>query len=111
MSDDDPMHPTIHDEYLVSLLDGKHYKVLTHHLTRLGYTAASYREKFGPLPITRWSLLQPPVGVPPSRIRRTSASDGTITRTSNSRNCWLLNGAGRAPNGSGARPHRVERFE
>lgn len=39
-------HPTIHDEYLVSLLDGERYKVLTHHLTRLGYTAASYREAF-----------------------------------------------------------------
>jgi predicted transcriptional regulator len=37
------VHPTVRDDYIVSLLDGKRYKVLTHHLTRLGYTAASYR--------------------------------------------------------------------
>lgn len=47
MSEDDPTHPTIYDGYLISLFDGKHYKVLTHHLSRLGYTAASYRERFG----------------------------------------------------------------
>ncbi len=46
MSEDGLAHPTIHGEYIVSLLDGEHYKVLTHHLTKLGYTAASYREKF-----------------------------------------------------------------
>jgi predicted transcriptional regulator len=34
-------------DYLISLEDGKHYKSLKRHLTRLGLTPEAYREKWG----------------------------------------------------------------
>lgn len=51
MSEDDPTHPTIYDGYLISLHDGKHYKVLTYHLSRLGYTAQAIERSSAFLPL------------------------------------------------------------
>ena len=38
---------SITDDYLVSMEDGKQYKALKRHLTKLGMTPADYREKWG----------------------------------------------------------------
>lgn len=40
-------HHTIHDDYLISLIDGKPYTLLKAHIRAHGYTAQSYREAFG----------------------------------------------------------------
>lgn len=34
-------------EFIISMIDGKKYKMLTRHLSMHGYTPESYREKFG----------------------------------------------------------------
>jgi predicted transcriptional regulator len=41
-----PTHPTIHEDYLISLIDGQHYVLLKKHLYKHGYTPESYREAF-----------------------------------------------------------------
>jgi predicted transcriptional regulator len=38
---------TIYPDYLVSLIDGSHFKVLTRHIRKHGYTDESYRVAFG----------------------------------------------------------------
>lgn len=38
---------SIKPDYLVSMIDGKQYKMLRRHLSRNGYTPESYREAFG----------------------------------------------------------------
>lgn len=38
---------SIKPDYLVSMIDGKHYKMLKRHLTLHGYTPESYRAAFG----------------------------------------------------------------
>lgn len=38
---------TIKPDYLISLIDGRRYKILRGHLRRHGYTPESYREAFG----------------------------------------------------------------
>jgi len=40
------LHPTIHDDHLISLIDGKPYVLLKPHLYKHGYTAQTYREAF-----------------------------------------------------------------
>jgi predicted transcriptional regulator len=40
-------HPTIHENYLISLIDGKRYTLLKHHIHAHGYTPEGYREAFG----------------------------------------------------------------
>jgi predicted transcriptional regulator len=42
-----PIKRSITPDYLISLEDGKHYKSLKRHLTRLGLTPEAYREKWG----------------------------------------------------------------
>jgi predicted transcriptional regulator len=42
-----PTKRSITPDYLISLEDGKHYKSLKRHLTRLGLTPEAYREKWG----------------------------------------------------------------
>lgn len=42
-----PRHPTIHDDHLISLIDGKPYVLLKAHIRVHGYTAQSYRDAFG----------------------------------------------------------------
>jgi predicted transcriptional regulator len=42
-----PIEETVHDDYIVSLEDGKHYKVLKRHLRKHGLTPAAYRLKWG----------------------------------------------------------------
>lgn len=44
------LRASIKPDYLVSMIDGKHYKMLKRHLTLHGYTPESYRSAFG-LPI------------------------------------------------------------
>lgn len=41
------MRKSIHDDYLISLLDGKRYKSLKRHLAGNGFTPQTYREEFG----------------------------------------------------------------
>lgn len=38
---------SIKPEFLVSMIDGKHYKMLRRHISQHGYTPESYRETFG----------------------------------------------------------------
>lgn len=42
-----PIEDTVHDDYIISLEDGKKYKVLTRHLRALGMTPEQYRRKWG----------------------------------------------------------------
>jgi predicted transcriptional regulator len=42
-----PIKKSITPDYLISLEDGKQYKSLKRHLTRLGLTPEAYREKWG----------------------------------------------------------------
>ena len=42
-----PIKKTVTHDYLVSLEDGKKYKTLKRHLTRLGLTPDGYRAKWG----------------------------------------------------------------
>jgi predicted transcriptional regulator len=42
-----PVKKSITPEYLVSLEDGKHYRTLKRHLSKLGLTPSEYREKWG----------------------------------------------------------------
>jgi predicted transcriptional regulator len=42
-----PVKRSVTPDFLISLEDGKHYKSLKRHLTRLGFTPAQYREKWG----------------------------------------------------------------
>ncbi len=42
-----PIRKSVTDDYLVSLEDGKRYKALKRHLTKLGLTPAEYRAKWG----------------------------------------------------------------
>jgi predicted transcriptional regulator len=69
MIDDDsarqPTHHTIHENYLVSLIDGQHCVMLKRHIHQHGYTAQSYREAFG--------LPDDYPMVPPAYSRRRSA--------------------------------------
>ena len=39
-------HWTIHDDYLVSLIDGQRYLLLRKHIHSRGYTVASYKAAF-----------------------------------------------------------------
>ena len=41
-----PWKKTIRPEYLVSLLDGKHYRTLRRHLSKRGLTPEEYRERY-----------------------------------------------------------------
>lgn len=41
-----PWKKTITREYLISLEDGKHYRTMKRHITKLGMTPDSYREKW-----------------------------------------------------------------
>lgn len=40
-------HWTIHEDHLISLIDGKPYRLLKRHLYKHCYTAESYKEAFG----------------------------------------------------------------
>jgi len=40
-------HPTIHEDYLVSLIDGAHYVLLKRHIKSHGYSVESYKAAFG----------------------------------------------------------------
>lgn len=40
------LRASVKPSHLVSMIDGKHYKMLKKHLTRHGYTPNSYREAF-----------------------------------------------------------------
>lgn len=40
-------HPTIREDHLISLIDGKPYVLLKRHLLKHGHTPESYREAFG----------------------------------------------------------------
>jgi predicted transcriptional regulator len=42
-----PIRASIKPDYLVSLIDGRRYKMLRGHLRRHGYTPESYRQAFG----------------------------------------------------------------
>ncbi len=42
-----PIRRTVTDGHIISLEDGKPYKALKRHLTKLGMTPDSYREKWG----------------------------------------------------------------
>lgn len=42
-----PVESSVRDEYLISLIDGRQYKVLTRHLRVHGLSADQYREAFG----------------------------------------------------------------
>ncbi|MBM6595177.1 MucR family transcriptional regulator [Microvirga pudoricolor] len=42
-----PVKKSVTPDFLISLEDGKHYKSLKRHLTKLGITPAEYREKWG----------------------------------------------------------------
>jgi predicted transcriptional regulator len=39
-------HPTILEDHLISMIDGKPYRMLRKHIGAHGYTAESYREAF-----------------------------------------------------------------
>jgi len=41
------LRASIKPDYLVSMIDGNHYKMLRRHLSQNGYTPESYRETFG----------------------------------------------------------------
>lgn len=47
MSDSIDWRDTIHEDYLISLIDGQPYTLLKRHIRAHGYTAASYRKTFG----------------------------------------------------------------
>jgi len=51
------LRASIKPDYLVSMIDGKRYKMLRRHITQQGYTPESYRETFG-LP-TDYPLVAP----------------------------------------------------
>lgn len=40
-------HPTIHEDHLISLIDGKPYRILKRHLLKHGFTPETYRAHFG----------------------------------------------------------------
>jgi len=40
-------HHTIHEDYLVSMIDGRHYALLKRHIKTHGYTVESYKAEFG----------------------------------------------------------------
>ena len=42
-----PVEESVADNYIVSLVTGKQYKVLSRHLTSLGLTPAEYRARYG----------------------------------------------------------------
>ena len=49
-----PIRKSVHQDYIVSLEDGKRYQTLKRHLTALGMTPDEYRAKWGlPNPIIR----------------------------------------------------------
>lgn len=42
-----PIRRSVTQDYIISLEDGKHYKMLKRHLSKLGLTPSAYRAKWG----------------------------------------------------------------
>lgn len=40
-------HPSIREDYLISMIDGAHYVLLKRHIKTHGYTVESYKAEFG----------------------------------------------------------------